>query len=282
MDKLNRNYLLRVQAVNGEIIEVGMPFSIEFDILRNDFASASNAQIRVYNLGKQTRAAIRKDEVATNVFRKIELKAGYGNNIPFVFVGNILKAWSVREGVNFITYIEAQDMGFAYANGFTNQSFSQGTPYQDIIEKLMKSLPAVDFGAAGDFPGAISRGNSYSGNTADLLNALTGGAFFISNGKSYCLNDDECIQGSVEQIDSNAGLLNTPTRELKLVKIEMIFEPRLTIAQKIFLDSSTGDNVNGFYKVVSISHKAMISPVVCGSAITKASLFPGDQLLEVV
>lgn len=255
---------------------------MEFDVLRNTLASANTSSIRVYNLSKINRSLIKHDLSDPSTIQQVELRAGYGSIMAVIFTGNIQQAWSVREGNNFITQMESYDGGDALINGITNFTFNTGTAQKTIIEKLAASLPNVTVGQIGDYPGNCARGNTYSGNTGELLNTLTGGGFYIDNGKAYCLNDNEAIEGEIEIINPKSGLLGTPVRENIYVNIELIFEPRVQLGQIIELQSITGDNVNGTYKVIGLHHRGTISSAVCGDAVTSLRLNKSLQKLDIV
>lgn len=283
MNKLNRNYSLLVGeslplAFKQHFLEVKPPFTVEFSIDRSNLSSAKIGNFKVYNLSSQHRAKIRHDFNDTRV-QPILFNAGYGDDTPLIFNGRITQAWSVRNGVNFISEIVADDSGYTLMNGNVDVSFSEGTPYSQIIRTLMGFLPGVSIGAVGNFPGTLKRGNAYSGNAAELLNQITQGAFYIDNGKAYAINDNEHIAGGLSVIDASTGLIGTPIRENYYVRLEMIFEPRVIINQRIFLSTSTGDNLSGFYKVTGIRHRGIISPTVSGEAITELTLFNGDFTL---
>ena len=281
--KFGRNYYLSVQGAAGETLIIQPPFTIEFDITRNILSSQNFSSIRIYNLALNTRNELRKDAWAYDDLRTVVLKAGYGNNLPIIFAGNISQAWSVREGVNFITQIECFDGGFAFTNGVTTQNFPEGTNQETVIDTLVNSLSplGVTPGVIGSYPGQNQRANSYTGSTTDILTELTGGGFFIDNGKVHCLGDSECLNGEIQIIDSSSGLLGTPVRENTYLNFEILFEPRLIIGQKIKLQSITGANFNSFYKVVSLKHKGMISPAVCGDATTSVGVFAPTQVTVV-
>lgn len=282
--KFGRNYFLEVQTRVGTVLEIAPPFTVEFDITRNVLTSANVCQIRIFNLAQNNRNQIRFDINDVGQFRSVQLQAGYGltANLPIVFAGNISQAWSVREGNNFITTIECYDGGFAFANGQTNTTFPTNTAMGTVLKTLAGSLPQVALGAIGNYPGALSRGVALSGNTANLLRDLTGGGFFIDNGKANCLNNSEVLEGQMQIINSQSGLLGTPILEQTIVTFDMIFEPRLVVGQQIQLDSSTGQNFNGFYKITALKHRGMISPAVCGDAITSVSMWYGTSALTTV
>lgn len=273
MDKFGRSYSLFVQAIDGSIIEIGLPFTIEFDITRNTLTSANICSIRIYNLSENNRNKIRKNVMDYGDLRTIVLQAGYENNNPIIFSGNITQAWSVREGNNFITQIECFDGGFAFANALYSKSFPANTAQRDIIIDMMLNLPGVSLGAVGSYPGNISRGNSYSGTTTDLLGEMTGGGFFIDNQTSFALGNNECRNGGIPIISSASGLLGTPILEQTILSFDVLFEPRAVVGQKIKLESITDQNFNGFYKVTSVKHRGMISEAVCGEVITSLGMF---------
>lgn len=289
--KFGRNYSLDIQTQDGSTLTIAPPFTVEFDITRNILSSANVSSIRVYNLNANHRSQIRKNITDLGDLRLIQLKAGYGDNIPIVFSGNITQAWSVREGTNFISQIESFDGGFAFINSITDVSFPANTAQQTVIETLVQNLSAagVQMGAIGTFDGSLSRGNAYSGNTTDLLRQLTSGRFFIDNGKAYALSDNECLSGPLTLINTASGLLGTPVREQSIINFDMLFEPRLKLAQRVELQSGNAEetirqNFNGIYKVVSIKHRGMISESVGGDAITSVGLLQplGSQTLTVV
>lgn len=287
MDKFLRSYVLTVETISGRMLTIEPPFTVEFDIQRNILTSANVCSIRIYNLSERNRNQILKDQYTYDDLRKVTLQAGYGSgpNYPVIFRGEISRAWSVREGVNFITQIECFDGGFAFINATSNFQFPDGTTQQNVAEALIASLAQynVTRGAIGEIPGELSRGASYTGNTIDVLRELTGGAFFIDNGKANVLSDSECLRSTqIQVISSASGLLGTPVREQTVLHFDILFEPRLAIGQQIRLDSITAANYNTFYKVVSLKHRGMISDAVCGSATTTVGVFVGTEALSSV
>lgn len=285
MQKFGRNYILKVGTASGQTLTIEPPFTLEFDITRNTLTSANVCSIRIYNLSQNNRNLLRFNIMDTGDFRPVTLFAGYGDSLSVIFSGSITQAWSVREGVNFITSIESFDGGYAFNNAQVNVTFPVGTAYSTVISTLAESLPNAQAGAIGSaYQGSLSRANSVSGNPTDLLRDLTGGGFFIDNGVVNCLGDNECITANgIAVIDDSTGLLGTPVREQTILHFDMLFEPRLVVGQKITLKSSTAEaGVNGTYKVISVKHRGMISSAVCGDAITTVGMFYGTKGLTEV
>lgn len=274
MIKLGRNYELKIETIGGQTLTIMLPFTIEIDITRNTLSSANVCQIRLYNLSELNRNQIFFNAFNQSKFRTILLKAGYGTNLSTIFTGNISQAWSVREGVDFITQIECYDGGFAFVNGNVEIPFPAGTPIKTVITTLMGQLPGITIGAVGNFSGTLSRGNTYSGNPAQILFELTGGAFFIDNGKAYALQSDEYIPSIGTQaqpivvVNESSGLLGTPILEQSIVRFEMLFEPSLNIGRLVSLISTTNPSLNGIYKITGVKHRGIISGVTSGTLIT--------------
>jgi hypothetical protein len=283
--KFGRNYLLNVELTNGTTLTIEPPFTLEFDIQRNTLSSCNVASIRIYNLSRFNREQIEFNIYNQQSFRLFKLQAGYGTNLPTVFLGNISQAWSVREGVNFITQIECFDGGYAFNTAQTTLTAPAGTSNKVVIQNLVSSLGNYNLtpGVIGSYLGVSSRGKTYTGPTTRLLSELTGGGFFVDNGVANCLGNSECIKNNFPLINSQTGLLGTPVREQQILTFDMIFEPRVQAGQIINLQSSTISNtqqsqaVNGNYKVTSVRHKGMISGSVCGEAITTLGMFLGQN-----
>jgi len=309
VDKFNRNYYLLIEEASksGTYINIRPPFSLEFDIQRNDLSSVNVASFRIYNLSEKRRDNIFKDQWNYSGPRLIIFAAGYGKDtslvqqvdinrlgLPVIFKGIMDRAWSVREGVDFITQVESYDGGQGYTqvsdkeNIQKNIQFKSGTSCQEIIEQLMRSLEpyGIAFGAIGDFSslGNISKGVSYNGSIIGNINEMTGNCFFIDQQKSYCLKDTEQLGTKtlpVLNITSESGLIGTPIKQQTKITLEMIFEPSANMLQQVNLDTQTFKKLNGSYKIVSVQHKGMISEVVCGSATTSLGLYGLGQLESV-
>lgn len=284
MIKWTRNYILSIQTEGGWI-DITMPYTLSFNISRNTMAQANTGRFTILNLAEDTRRRIYKDKFKTNVYKGIELRAGYGDSketLPLIFKGNIKQAYSQRNGVNYETNIEAYDAGFAYVNANTSRSFAQGTTDKQIIETLIKDLPHISVGKIGSFTDKLPKGNTMQGPTIELLKNITKSNFFIDNEKAYCLKENECFNGNVHLITSDTGLLGSPLREETFLTFSIIFEPRLQIGQYVKLESQTEKLFNGEYKVLGVEHQGTISDAQSGRCQTKVSLYYGAGGLKIL
>lgn len=284
MQKWYRNYILSIQTAGGWI-DITMPFTLSFSIIRNTLAQANTGRITILNLSEDTRRRIYKDKYKTDVYKGVELRAGYGNTketLPLIFKGNIMQAYSQRNGVNFETNIEAYDAGFAYVNANTSRSFTSGTSDRQILETLIKDLPHISVGKIGSFADKLPKGNTMQGSTIELIKNISKSNFFIDNEKAYCLQENECYAGNIRLITSDTGLLGSPLREESLLTFSIMFEPRLQVGQYVKLQSSTEKLFNGEYKVIGVEHQGVISDAQSGQCITKVSLYYGAGALKIL
>jgi hypothetical protein len=283
--KFLRNYEIGIQVSQDptqDLLVVQPPLTLVFDITKDYLSSSSSATFQLYNLKALNRNQIRRNINDVLDVRTIALKAGYGNNIAVCFNGMMQQAFSYRDGVDDITQIEAMDWSFAFISPDADYSgsFAAGTTQQQVLSDIIsKALPNVQVGTIGNgYSQKFNRPTSHAGMSKDLLMQYTGGqgtsGFFIDNGVANIVGKTEALAAKgIGTINTNFGLLNKPIQEASVLHFDMLFEPRLLMAQAINLVSVTEPQLNGQYKVISIKHHGMISDAVCGEAITTVGLY---------
>ena len=264
--------------------EITMPFTMTFDINRNVMSGANTSRITLYNLNADTRKKIYKDQFRTAIYKGITVRAGYGmeNNpklLPIIFKGNLKCAYSKREGTEYLTEIEAYDGGFAFVNGYQSTNFVGGSQRNDVIDTLINGLPHINKGAVGDFNDIMPRGNALTGSAIENLQQITNGNVCIDCEKAYCLLPNEYLEGDLQVVRADTGLLSCPVREETYLKIRTLFEPRVRVGQGISLESTTNSEFNGLYKVMGFRHHGTISAAQGGSCETEMTLYYGVNKL---
>ncbi len=266
---------------DGSPLYYQLPLTIEFQTTQNSFSQVNTINIKLYNLNQHDRNLLRKNMLDVSRGMDIVLQAGYQGDMGTVFIGTVVEAYSQREGVDFITYIVANDSGFAFTSSNVDITFGSGTPRRSIIQTLLNSLNiyGVKTGKIGNYPGSIGKTTSYSGNPTKLLDQETGGGFLVSNGTGHCLNSDEALPGDAIVIDAASGLLNTPSYQQTYLDVDILFEPKLQMMGLVRLQSITAPNYNkdgGIYQVKSISHRATISETIAGDAVSHVGLWTSN------
>ncbi len=298
-------------AVDEDPLRVSIrpPLTTEFTIVRDIMAEANHAVFRITGLGESKRSRLYKDAFDAGIYRGVEFRAGYGSggiavpsdNLALCYKGNVKSGTSGREGTRMVTTLECQDGGFAFATGHISKGFSYGVKNLQLLQELVVGLNSksktIKFGPGIAPDGDISRlaqdtlptdsatggrGQAISGNAKELLQARSGGGFFVDNEVAHLLADEEVFEGPLTKISSAMGLLNTPKRQDGFLNLDMLFEPRLLIGQIVQLESSTQPNYNGYYKVLGLKHTGVISEAQSGTAITSVKLWFGNKALRVL
>ena len=285
--KYNRNYVLNLTgSAFSTPLTITYPITLEFDIQRTNFSTVNKGKLRLYNLSAEHRGLIVHDQWDTSVYSPqtifAELFAGYGNGpiYPIVLKGNAVRAYSYRQGVNFITELDIFDGGNAYAAATSDHSFGGNIPLAQVYNTLINDLLpyGISKGVVSSTlaSGTLTKGQAYTGNTIELLTRLTNSNFCIDNLNAHILGASDAIGGSNVTISSASGLLGTPIKESQWLLVDILFEPRLVIGSLIQLQTIGAlPYFNGPHKVASISHRGIISAAVCGEAVTSLGLEAG-------
>jgi hypothetical protein len=275
--KFNRSYILKIETGDNEFVEIIPPFTLEFNIQRNNLASSNTGHFVIYNLNTANRSKIYKDIYDVGTFRAVQLWAGYaekaGDLIPLCFNGNIKRAFSHRQGPDFRTELECYDGQISNTMSDIGLTLPAQISTKGIIEAIAKNIKEVSGVTVGNkFTDLSNRSTAIMGNPSEILSQLTGNQSYIDSGNLYALNKDEVVLGDIRLINVDNGLLGTPKKQETMVEIEMLFEPRIKPSQLIELQSTSETRFNGYYKVTGIIHKGTISGAIGGDARTNLTM----------
>jgi hypothetical protein len=292
--KLGRIYTLTIYSGSPEFpipdVTISSPLTLKFQLSNNFLQSANIAHFVIYNLSAETREHLYRDYFDQgDSYRGIIFEAGYESepNRPVVFQGDIQNAYSYREGPDWITEIDAYDGGMAIQRAQVGLQVESGYDIKSLIADMVQTMEpyGVSLGAVGDFTAESTRGKVVSGNTwRQLVEMMAAKPYavtpFINKGKVYVVNQNEYIAaaGAVKDISSDTGMIGTPRRQNALLKVTMMFEPRLEVGQIVTLHSDEPSvtlamGKYGDYKVADVSHSGVISGAVNGNLLTVATFF---------
>lgn len=275
--KFQRNYIMEITNQQTGLTEIiQFPLTCDFQVERNSLSSSNTATFTVWNLSDTTRDIIKKSALNLYDYRTINFYAGYGQNLPLVFSGQVLSCVSSRESVDWMTIITCQDPGIPITNDVSvslNAGSSRASNIENVVNKFMAP---IQFGKCGglfnDNPTLI-RGNSYSGSVLDVCKQMTNGNFYIDNGKAYVLAPNEYLPDEgYPLVNASTGLLGSPSYDGVCNYVNVVFEPRIVMSQNITLDSQESF-LNGTFKVIAFSHHGRISLASAGDAITEITMY---------
>lgn len=286
VSKFQRDYLFSVQGNQDrtQYYTVQPPLTIEFDIVRNTFASANTGRFRIYNLSETIRRNLYhvRYDITENDYQRVQMFAGYktSKQLPMVFLGNVFTASTKRAGTDWITDIEAFDGGVGMLTGQISLTRPKGWSTEEILRTLVGVMPFIKFGAVGDISVSNTRGISMAGNAWDVFKRLVGdGSSFIDMQNAYGLREGEYLvkPGQVELILGPHNIIGTPRRIGAIIEVDLVFEPGAFVGQAVTIESLE-TVYNGTYQLRGIRHRGTISEAICGEAITTLSLWVGTQI----
>ena len=280
MAKFGRNYEIQILTPQGNLLTIQPPFSVRMRVTRNTLASTNSADFTIYNLKETTRRQIYKDRFEFAQYWQIVVRAGYQDKMDLIFQGNIYEAFSSKEGPDWVTKMQCQDGLFGVQNGFTSQTANAGTKSLNVLESVVSDLPNVVFGAIGELGnGTADRGQVLFGKTADVLEELTEGQYFIDNERINFLTDDEYLSTEGVILLDSDQLLATPIRRESQIDVRVLFQSNAFVGQLAEIQSLESI-YNGQYKVVGFTHDFEYLGSDSGKAETALTLFAGAGLLR--
>jgi murein DD-endopeptidase MepM/ murein hydrolase activator NlpD len=285
MRKFNRNYKIvfevgyrkdLLEYVPQQTIKIQYPFTLKFDVNRGVWSDANTGNFQIYNLGYDVQALLWKDRFDQTKYVTMWLYAGYENIMPLIFMGDVQECTSYRNGVDFITDIQATDGGYLFQYGFVNKTFSKDTDFKFLIQELLAGVPTCKVGyITSNVKQMRKRGRTFIGQTMKLLEAYNFDKVFVDNGELHILGENDVIPGQLMVLNADSGMIGTPRRSETTLNVDTIFEPQLVVAQAINLQSKIYPFLNQNYQIIGLRHYGTISPVECGNLYTSVSLSLG-------
>lgn len=288
MKKWMRNYKIifeigyrtnLIEYIPQEKLEISYPFTLKLNIQSGiNNGDVSKGTFQLINLSPQDQARLWKDEFNQTKYITMWLYAGYGDNMPLIFKGDIMKCYSYRgEGsTDFITEIQSSDSTYLYQYGVANYTFAKGTKTENLLQTLLNEVPLYKLGYITSEIPPLKKDRTFIGQTLDLLGRQYGAyQLYFDKGELNILGEQDVVPGDILVITAESGLLGSPIRTNQTLQCNMIFEPQIKLGQAVELLCDSIPFVNQIYKVISISHQGVISPVENGTLKTVVSLYLG-------
>lgn len=273
----SQQYIRRCNLIVADAKGNGLDLSnlrIVFKIKKSDAQTPNTAEIRVYNLAKETASQIRKE------FSTVLLQAGYDRNYGTIFAGNIKQVRLGREnGTDSYIDIAAGDGDDAYNFAVVNSTLSSGATQQDQINSAASSMSgkAVKQGSiTGVESNKLPRGKVMYGMARDYLRqsaSATETSWSIQDGKIQFVKLTGLLPSQAVLLNSKSGLIGTPEQTNDGITVKCLLNPQLKIAGRVKIDqeniaeaqlpdTSKKDTVNkpvaieddGFYRLLTVEH----------------------------
>lgn len=228
---------LIVANIQGEGLDLSQ-LKISFKIKKSDAQTPNPAEIRVYNLDRETMNRIR------NEFSSIILQAGYPSNYGVIFKGNIKQVKYGREN-STETYIEMAcgDGDQAYNFSIINRTLEAGVSQEETIGACVESMAprGISMGYMGDMePQILPRGKVMFGMTRDYLRQVSRSSdttWSIQDGRVQFIPLTSVLPNTAFLLNDDTGLVGIPERTNEGLMVKCLLNPHLKIGSRVVLNN---------------------------------------------
>lgn len=284
MIKFGLQYKITIQVSETEAIIIQNPFTIDFNIVRNNSSTLNQIALQIYNLSATHRSQIFLDPFNIRRFQMI-VEMGY-DNLSRVFVGDIYSASSTRQGADIVTTIIARDGNYDVAYSNISQTLTANKPISEVLTFLMEQFPNLKPNIINNTTPGINdtllTPVVLNGNTYDIIkryaNTRLNNVYIDLEVINIYGQNEVVVNDQLEVISADTGLINTPSRGQSALVVTTLLESRMVMSQIISLESKIQPQYNGIYKVIGITHRGRISGSVESSCESVFNLM-GNQLL---
>lgn len=250
---------------------------IRFEVSKHLAKDPNKCTIKIHNLAANTRSELDVGSTA------IRLHAGHDGNLRLLFVGDLRRSSTAREGTDIVTTLQVADGAAAYAHAHMSRSYKPPTTLLRVLQDAAKSMDLElprDVLDRPELKQSVSGGVTAHGSTRDVLTSLLnpyGYGWSIQNGQLQMLRDGDLRAGELFVVDADSGLVDKPERTVpekeggkSEVKFNVLLYPELVPGSKVKLVSEfinldvkltdvthTGDNDASDKMVTSVSGKPL-------------------------
>lgn len=262
-----RSYVLKCGKMKKKGFQIGNidntnddVLHIAFSIEKSSSESPNSAKIQIWNLSdKNLKVLDTKDCV-------VELKAGYGDYMSLVLVGNISSVITVRDNADRLTELEVVDGLVELRDTNISVSMNGKVNCKDVYNYIAKKMGVSIFFAKDLSFKNCPNGFSYVGKAKNALQKLAkccGHKWTIQNQVLQITLPDRAASTRGYLLTSDTGLIGTPKRitingsskksgkDVKIGwEIEYLLNGAIGINDIIQIRSSI---INGYYLVYKIT-----------------------------
>ncbi len=260
-----RKYKLKLAGT--EISEYRINFKVDKSLV--GFPNLAN--IKIYNAPENVKKLLKQGD-------KIELYAGYENNIGLIFKGEVVNINSTYSKPDYILEIYAGDAHKALTSSKINKTLKAGATTETIYNTLVDNLHGVSKGLTEGLKNCISKKRSLlkaiilSGGVKEWLDKISATCGFdyavddgvistvaknkaLNSGNPFLVSQTTGMLGSPEQTETGMNVTTLLNHSFKLghtFKIDSI-STKLNVGNLMFRKVKKHSN-NALYRINSISH----------------------------
>lgn len=250
----------RQASVTVATVKVDYPgLDFAFTVKKSLRPEPNTAEVHIINLNRDHRSQL---EELTEV--PVQIEAGYKDATSVLFLGNLRRAISMRDGANIITSISSGDGEKELRKARVNVALIPGTTTDQVLRlvalslgvgtgNLDKAISTLNFSTVGNL---FTKGTVLSGNAAREMSNLcrsVGLTWSVQNGKLQILPLGQALQGTAIKLTPSTGLVGTPSVDNKgLLKAHMLMAPDVFPGRLLVLES---ERLTGQFRIETTEHK---------------------------
>jgi hypothetical protein len=213
----------------------------KFSIKRSSNMTPNCADIRIYNLDKDTALKIKKQ------FTHVLLQGGYDSNFGVIFRGNIKQVIIGRESATD-TFIDLNcgDGDLAYNYAVVNASIAGGSSMTDQFNQIAQPMYGLGLTSSQNQPPfkptILPRGKTLWGNSRDYMRELAqqnGLTWSIQNQQINLVHQQGYAPGISVVLTSKTGMIGTPQQTNIGVNVVCLINPLINPGRKIKIDNAS-------------------------------------------
>ena len=251
--------------VNDQPFITDKRFRVVFQVTQDYGGFVSYCDLSIYGLSDDTIGKINSPN------NTVSIKAGYENNVDFIFKGILINSQKQRNGPDVFFRIIAR--GGAQTNDSINQTLGKNTKVTTLIKACADAigLPLVIKESDFSTEPVYSKGATLFGDPKQYLNDLSKThdfSYVVVNDKIRVTKNTGYIDSTVQEVSQFTGMIGIPEITENGCDVSIIMNPRVKIGGRINIVSELKtfnfSNVyyrqippnagSGIYRVFKITH----------------------------
>jgi hypothetical protein len=235
--------------VDGKPVITDERFRVIFQVTQDYGGFVSYCDLSIYGLSDDSIGKLNKENI------QVSLKAGYENNIDFIFKGILIRFIQRRTGPDTISQLICR--GGGQSNKTVNITLGKNTKVTTIIKACADAigLPLVikesDFASVPPY----TKGATIYGDPTQYLNDLAKThdfSYVVINDKIRVTKNTGYIDGSVREVSQFTGMIGFPEISENGCDVSIIMNPRVKIGGRINIKSElkTFNFSNVYYRKI--------------------------------
>ena len=259
----DRQYRFLAGKAGGGGFEVGtadaIGIHIAFDVQKQDVSSANTAKIKLWNLNDGHLAALNEKDCS------VALHAGYGTEMPLIFVGAVSVIETVFDGADRMTELEAVDGRVELRDTVVSLSYKGKISAKKIVEDIAEQMGVTATFSYNSKLTEFPNGFSFigAGKTAlDKVCVPTESVWEIQNGILQTKFKNDTMNRDAFVLSPTSGLIGIP-KKLTMGAENDTDKPKKGWEAVYFLNGAIGVGdyvkieskiVTGFFRVNDVEH----------------------------